>query len=137
MTEIEITYEELIKDFLLLRPLGEEKLPITAALKVRKIHNSLKPDVLIHAEIQNKILVENNALKDGEQWKMKDGEIQFKTKAGRAKALDQLKELAETKLKVSIVPLEERDLASATELTIEPSLLISLEEAGLLTLTND
>lgn len=135
--EYEMTYEELVTAFLLLRPLGLERLPVKAALKVRKLHHSLKPDVVIRDEQHSKILEENGAEKEENgSWKEEEdgGEIRFKTKRGRTKALKQLEELAEFKVKISMIPLEEKDLSNATGLTIQPSLLIALEESKLLVL---
>jgi len=135
--EVELTYEELISAFLLLRPLGDNKLPVEAALKVRDLHYALKPKIVVHSEVQDKILGENGALRDGESWKIKDGDIQFKNKTGKAKALSELKKLAETKVKIKMIPLERSDLVGAKDLFIEPSLLISLEDSKLLTMSDD
>ncbi|MEE8115410.1 MAG: hypothetical protein V3T23_13785 [Nitrososphaerales archaeon] len=132
--EVEFTYEELVKAFILLRPLGESKLPVVAAIKVRDIHYALKPKITARTEVQDGILTEHGALKDNTGWKIKDGDIQFKTKAGETKALRELKKLTESKVKIKMIPLRRKDLIGAKNLYIEPSLLISLEDSKLLVL---
>lgn len=133
--EYEMTYKEVTIAFMLLRPVGQLKLPLKAALKVRKLHYSLKTEANIRDEMQNKILEENDCLKETGGWKVNEnGTPAFKTKKGEKEGQKQLQELNETKVKITMVPLVEQDFSTANGLTIEPSLLISLEEARLLTL---
>lgn len=130
--ETEMTYRELVNAFLTLRPLVSERLPVKTALKVRRIHRDLEPEIRLRDETHQKILTDNGAEKEGDGWKIdEDGNAVFATKKGKAAAEKQLAELGDTTVTIKIVPLT-FDEMEANGLAIQPALLLALEDTHLL-----
>jgi hypothetical protein len=130
------TYREVSQAWLLLRIFSEERLPIKASLKVRRINQSLKPEVVNREEEQVKIIKFGGAKTqpDG-KWIMDEddeNQIKYKNKTVAIEVQKSLNELDKQECEVTFAPLLEVDLEKATGLNITPSLLIALEESKLL-----
>ena len=131
--EFEYTYQDLVTAFLVLRVFEDERLPIKAALRVRRIHRALKTEVLIFEELRDKIFSDNGAEKAEDGWSLDDeGEVIFATKKGKTRGEKDIEELKRQETKVKFVPLEESDIELARGLDVSSNILIALEDAQIL-----
>ena len=131
--EFEYTYQDLVTAFLVLRVFEDERLPIKAALRVRRIHRALKAEVLIFEELRDKIFSDNGAEKAEDGWSLDDeGEVIFATKKGKTRGEKDIEELKRQETKVKFVPLEESDIELARGLDVSSNILIALEDSRIL-----
>jgi hypothetical protein len=98
------TVAEIYSAFMVLEELSTGVLYGKLSMKIRRLKREIKPLAAEFQEERN-IMLEASGVKDGEDWKTKDGYFVWKTKKAE-KLFDELKDALQP---VTIIPLVEED----------------------------
>jgi hypothetical protein len=106
---VRATYRHLLPAWTVLQYLHGVDLNATTGSRVRSLAKALKPHIEARDETVNDTLEQCGALKllGGKEWKRDaQGNIEFGTREGEARALAELEALADTEVVLHILPLE-------------------------------